>query len=505
MREQSIANSHAQHPLSPTASPEATVPVRRPGMVLAIVLALQTMLILDVNVVNIALPDLRLALGFTPTGLSWVLSSYLLTFGGLLLLGGRVGDVVGHRRGMVAGVAVFTVASLLGGLATSAGWLLTARALQGVGAAIAAPTVLALITTHFTDERARARALGAYAAVSGSGAAVGLIGGGVLTDLLSWRWVLFINVPIGVVLLVLTPMFIHETKRAPGRFDLAGALTSTAGMTSLVYGFIRASESGWGDGLTLGSFALAIALIVVFYFVETHARQPITPLRLFADRNRATGYLSLLFVMAAGNSMFFFLTQFLQEVRGFSPIQAGLAFVPLALLILVTSGLAAKWLPRTGPRVLTAAGAAAISVSLVWFAQLDQESGYASALLGPLVVAGIGMGTLLVGVTTILMSGIAPEEAGAASGLLNVMQQIGGALGLAIMVTVFGAAGRDAAQSVPAGLSEQGAADFVLTEGVTTAFAWGAGFTALTIALAFVMREATPAPAVEATDAEATS
>lgn len=487
----------------PTASPKAAA-ARKPGMVLAIVLALQTMLILDVNVVNIALPDLRTALGFTPTGLSWVLSSYLLAFGGLLLLGGRVGDIIGHRRSMFIGVAVFTAASLLGGLATSAGMLLTARALQGVGAALAAPTVLALIATHFTDERARAKALGAYAAVSGSGAAIGLIGGGVLTDLLSWRWVLFINVPIGVGLLILAPMFIHETKRSPGRFDLGGALTSTAGMTALVYGFIRASESGWGDALTLGSFALAIVLLVAFYFIETHARQPITPLRLFADRNRATGYLSLLFVMAAGNSMFFFLTQFLQEVRGFTPIQAGLAFVPLALLILATSGMAAKWLPRTGPRTLTAVGAAAISVSLVWFAQLDQGSGYVSALLGPMVIAGVGMGTLLVGVTTILMSGIAPEETGAASGLLNVMQQIGGALGLAIMVTVFGTASRDAADHVPAGLNEQGTADFVLTEGVTTAFAWGAGFTALTILLTFIMRRAAPAPAGEADAAAAT-
>ncbi|MEW5659428.1 MFS transporter, partial [Streptomyces cinereoruber] len=216
--------------------------------------------------------------------------------------------------------------------------------------------------------------------------------------------------------------------------------------------------------------------------------QPITPLRLFADRNRATGYLSLLFVMAAGNSMFFFLTQFLQEVRGFSPIQAGLAFVPLAVLILISSSVAAKFLPKAGPRVLTAVGAAAMSVGLIWFAQLSPEAGFASAMLGPMLIAGLGMGTLLVGVTTILMSGIAPEETGAASGLLNVMQQIGGALGLAIMVTVFGAASRGAADEVPAGLDAKGSADFVLTEGVTMAFAWGAGFTALTILLTLIMR-----------------
>ncbi|MGW3498896.1 MFS transporter [Streptomyces sp. NPDC001020] len=458
----------------------------RPGLVLFLVLALQTMLILDVNVVNIALPDLKEALGFTPTGLSWVLSSYLLTFGGLLLLGGRTGDVLGHRRGLLAGVTVFTAASLLGGLSTSAGMLLTARALQGAGAALAAPTVLALIATHFTDAKARARALGAYAAVSGSGAAIGLIGGGLLTDWLSWRWVLFINVPIGVALLVLAPMFIHETERTPGSFDLGGALTSTLGMTALVYGFIRASEQGWGDGLTLGSFAAAVVLLALFLLVETRARQPITPLRLFADRNRAIGYVALLFVMAAGNSMFFFLTQFLQEVSGLSPIRAGLAFVPLAVLILGSSSVAAKLLPRLGARVLTAVGAAAISLSLVWFAQITPTSGYLSTLLGPMAVAGLGMGVLLVGVTTILLSGVTPEETGAASGLLNVMQQIGGALGLAVMVTVFGSASRGA--TPPAGLDAKGAADFVLTEGVTAAFGWGAGLTALTILLTLAMR-----------------
>ncbi|MGW3078567.1 MFS transporter [Kitasatospora sp. NPDC001132] len=473
----------------PTGAAGAGTKEKRPGVVLVLVLALQTMLILDVNVVNIALPDLKDALGFTPTGLSWVLSSYLLTFGGLLLLGGRAGDILGHRKGLLVGVTVFTAASLLGGLSTSAGMLLAARAVQGVGAAIAAPTVLALIATHFTEEKARAKALGAYAAVSGSGAAIGLIGGGLLTDWLSWRWVLFINVPIGLVLLILAPMFIHETDRTPGSFDLGGALSSTLGMTALVYGFIRAAEQGWGDGLTIGSFVAAIVLLALFIVVENKAKQPITPLRLFADRNRAIGYLALLFVMAAGNSMFFFLTQFLQEVSGFSPIKAGLAFVPLALLILGSSSVAAKQLPRFGARVLTAVGAAAISVSLIWFAQITPSSSYLSALLGPMVVAGLGMGVLLVGVTTILMSGIKPEETGAASGLLNVMQQIGGALGLAVMVTVFGAATRGA--EAPAGLDTKGAADYVLTEGVTAAFSWGAGFTALTILLTLVMRRMT--------------
>ncbi|MFF9195850.1 MFS transporter [Streptomyces sp. NPDC014779] len=463
---------------------------RRPRAVLAVVLTLQTMLILDVNVVNIALPQLRQALGFTPSGLSWVLHAYLLAFGGLLLLGGRAGDVLGHRRTLLAGVSVFTAASLLGGLAPSAGLLLAARALQGVGAALAAPTVLALIATHFPDGKERARALGLYAAVSGSGAAIGLIGGGLLTDWLSWRWVLFVNVPIGLLLLITAPLVIRETERRPARFDLAGALTSTAGTTLLVHGFVRAAEHGWGDALTLLSIALAVALLAAFVLVEHRTAEPITPLRLFADRNRAAGYLALLCVMAAGNAMFFFLTQFLQEVRGFTPIRAGLAFVPLAALILGASHVAAKLLPRTGPRTLTAAGAAAIGIGLLWFARITPESGYPNALLGPMLVSGLGMGTLLVGVTTVLMSGVAPKDTGAASGLLNVMQQIGGALGLALMVTVFGAARRAAADHLPAGLDPEDAADLVLTEGVTTAFLWAAGCTALTVLLTALMKTA---------------
>ncbi|MEU1722509.1 MFS transporter [Nonomuraea sp. NPDC005692] len=451
---------------------------RNPGLVLAIVLICQTMFILDTNVVNIALPDIQRDLGFSATGLSWVLNAYMLAFGGLLLLGGRVGDIVGQRRALIGGVAVFTLASLAGGLATSAGMLLAARAGQGIGAAVAAPTVLALITVGFPDPARRARALGAYAAVSGSGAAIGLIAGGMLTDWISWRWVLFVNVPIGIVLLILTPLFITETDRHPGRFDLAGSLTSTLGMTALVYGFIRAAEQGFGDAITLGALGVAAVLLVLFVAVESRARQPIVPLRLFADRNRAGGYVVLLFVLAAGNGMFFFLTQFLQQVRGYSPLQAGFAFVPLALVILASSGAAARLLPRLGAKTLIAAGAAAISVALLWMTQLTPQTGYASALLGPMMIAGLGMGTLLVGATTVLSSGIRAEDAGAASGLLNVMQQIGGALGLAILVTVFGAATR----------ASHGPAHQVLTEGVTAAFTVAAVFTAGAILLALTMK-----------------
>ncbi|MED7931182.1 MFS transporter [Nonomuraea sp. LP-02] len=464
---------------------------RHPGLVLAIVLICQTMFILDTNVVNIALPDIQHDLGFSAAGLSWMLNAYMLAFGGLLLLGGRMGDIVGQRRALIGGVVIFTAASLAGGLATSAGMLLAARAGQGIGAAIAAPTVLALITVGFPDPARRARALGAYAAVSGSGAAIGLIAGGMLTDWISWRWVLFINVPIGIVLLILAPLFITETDRHPGRFDLAGSLTSTLGMTALVYGFIRAAEQGFGDVVTFGALGLAALLLVLFVAVESRARQPIVPLRLFADRNRANGYVVLLFVLAAGNGMFFFLTQFLQQVRGYSPLQAGFAFVPLALMILASSGMAARLLPRLGAKTLIAVGAGAISLALLWMTQLTPQTDYATALLGPMMIAGLGMGILLVGATTVLSSGIPAEDAGAASGLLNVMQQIGGALGLAILVTVFGAATR----------TSRGPAHQVLTEGVTAAFTAAAVFTAGAILLALTMKNR-PAPTAESAAAE---
>ncbi|HEX5594592.1 MAG TPA: MFS transporter [Micromonosporaceae bacterium] len=465
---------------------------RRPGLVLTIVLICQTMFILDTNVVNIALPDIQRDLGFSAAGLSWVLNAYMLAFGGLLLLGGRAGDILGQRRALIGGVVVFTVASLAGGLATSPEMLLAARAGQGIGAAVAAPTVLAFIAVGFPDPARRARALGAYAAVSGSGAAIGLIAGGMLTDWISWQWVLFINVPIGVVLLILAALFIAETNRHPGRFDLAGSLTSTLGTTALVYGFIRAAEQGFGDTVALGALGAAVVLLALFVAVESRARQPIVPLRLFVDSNRASGYLVLLFVLAAGNGMFFFLTQFLQQVRDYSPLQAGFAFVPLAVLILASSSVAARLLPRLGAKTLIAAGAAAITVALLWMAQLTPQATYAAALLGPMVIAGLGMGTLLVGATTVLTSGVRAEDAGAASGLLNVMQQIGGALGLAILVTVFGAATR----------VSRGTAHQVFTEGVTTAFTVGAAFTACTILLTLAMKThqpLAPEPAQEPT------
>jgi len=414
-----------------------------PGITLAVIAASQLMVVLDATIVNIALPHIQQALNFSTTSLAWVLNAYTLTFGGLLLLGGRAGDILGRRRTFIAGILLFVLASFLGGLAQSSAWLLAARSLQGVGGAIASPAALALITTNFPEGPERNRAFGLFAAVSGSGAAIGLLAGGMLTSWLSWRWVLFVNVPIGIVIAMLAPLYIHESERQSGRFDLAGALTSTAGMASLVYGFIRAAQEGWRDRGTVGSFVAAAVLLAVFFAIELRTSHPITPLHMFRDRNRAGSYAIMLALAAALFGMFFFLTLFVQDVLGYSPLRAGAAFLPVSAAIIVTAQLAARLLPRFGPKPLMASGAVLATAGLAWLTQVSVTSGYVDGLLGPMVLFGLGLGPLFVPLTITAVSGVERHESGAASSLLNVMQQVGGSLGLSILVTVFGTASRN--------------------------------------------------------------
>jgi EmrB/QacA subfamily drug resistance transporter len=416
-----------------------------PALALTIIAASQLMVVLDATIVNIALPQMQQALHFSTTSLSWVLNAYTLTFGGLLLLGGRAGDILGRRRVFVAGILLFTLASFLGGLATSSGWLLAARAMQGAGAAIAAPTALSLITTNFAEGRERNRAFGVFSAVAVSGGAIGLIAGGMLTSWLSWRWVLFVNVPIGIVLALLAPLYINESERQPGRFDLGGALTSTAGMAALVYGFIRAAQDGWSDRATVGSFTAAVVLLAAFGVIETRTRQPITPLHMFNNRNRAGSYGIMLALAAALFGMFFFLTLFVQDVLGYSPLKAGLAFLPVTAAIIVTSQFASRSLPRLGPKRLMTPGALLAAGGLAWLSRVSVSSGYVDGILGPMLLFGLGMGLLFVPLTIVAVSGVQRHESGAASSLLNVMQQVGGSLGLSILVTVFGTASRNEA------------------------------------------------------------
>jgi len=487
-----------------------------PGLTLTIIAASQLMVVLDATIVNIALPQIQQALHFSTTSLSWVLNAYTLTFGGLLLLGGRAGDILGRRRVFVAGILVFTVASFLGGLATSSGWLLAARALQGVGGAIAAPTALALITTNFAEGRERNRAFGVFAAVSVSGAAIGLLAGGMLTSWLSWRWVLFVNVPIGLLLAFLAPRYITESERQPGRFDLGGALTSTAGMAALVYGFIRAAQEGWSDPGTIGSFVAAVVLLAVFFFIETRTRQPITPLHMFRDRNRAGIYGVMLALAAALFGMFFFLTLFVQGVLGYSPLKAGFAFLPITAAIIVTSQVAARSLPRLGPKPLMVAGAVLAVAGLAWQSQVSVSSGYLDGILGPMLLFGLGMGLLFVPLTIVAVSGVEPHESGAASSLLNVMQQVGGSLGLSILVTVFGTASRNEAQNQVAqflatatsqaraqfqqtGQLPAAYADNVLAHGISTAFELAVVFAVLALVVSVVVIRA------RASDVDATA
>ena len=478
-------------------------------MALLVIASCQLMVVLDITIVNIALPHIQSSLEFSTTSLSWVVNAYTLTFGGLLLLGGRAGDILGRRRVFVFGVLLFVLASLLGGFAQNAGQLLGARALQGVGGAIASPTSLALISTTFREGPERNRAFGVFAAVSAGGGAIGLLAGGMLVEWLNWRWVLFVNVPIGLLIVLATPRFIKESERHPGRFDIIGALTSTAGMVLLVYGFIRAAQDGWRDPLTLASFAGAVIILAAFILIERRSKQPITPLHMFADRNRAGTYGIMLCLAAAIFGMFFFLTLFVQNVLGFSPLAAGLAFLPVSAVIAIGAGLASRFLPVYGPKPFMVVGAILAATGLAWLTLTDVHSTYAGSVLGPMLVFSLGMGMEFVSLTLMALSNVPTPETGAASGLLNATQQVGGSLGLSILVTMYGTASTNEAdeqvpdflqQATPAELNRferngqlpKPWSDEILTAGVSAAFIMAAVFTAVAALIALVVIQVRP-------------
>jgi EmrB/QacA subfamily drug resistance transporter len=420
--------------------PAPETKTRHPDAVLAVITLGYLLIALDATVMNVALPRVQAGLHFSDVGLSWVLNSYTLTFGGLLLLGSRLGDVLGRRRVMVAGIAVFTTASLLGGLAQAPGWLLAARAVQGVGAALVTPNTLALLATNFAEGAARNRALSIYSSIVGAGGSIGLVLGGLLTDLVSWRWALLINVPVGIVLIGLAPRLIASPPRHPGRFDVAGALLATAGITAIVYGFIQAAQHGWSTVDTAVPVGVGVLLLAALLLVEARAAQPVIPLRLFADRTRAGGYLNMLLIPAAMFGGFFFLTQYMQEALGYSPLRAGVAFLPLAMAMLATVRTMPRLLPRFGPRPILVTGAALILASAGWLTQLSDGSGYAAGLLGPFLLLGAGVGASVMPSNALILAGVTPADAGAASGMLQTMQWVGGSLGLAVLVSVFGSA-----------------------------------------------------------------
>jgi EmrB/QacA subfamily drug resistance transporter len=429
--------------------------IRRPGraaVMLAVILTTQLMVVLDGTIVNVALPDIQRALTFSPTRLSWVINAYGLTFGGLLMFGARCGDLLGRRRTFLTGIGVFALGSLAGGVATSAWLLLAARALQGIGGALAAPATLSLLMSMFPEGRERIRAIGLFAAVSVGGAATGLLAGGLLVQLASWRWVFFVNVPIGIAVLALGSVVIDETPRRPGRFDVTGALTSTLGVGSLVYGFVQAASNGWAALDTVVAFGIGLVLLAGFVVAEQRAAQPILPLRLLADPTRTGANVTRGLLYAGGYGMFFFLTQFLQDVRGLSPLDTGLAFLPIPLSVFAVSQLTTRVLVARFPaHRLMLTGLTLSAIGMFIDSRLTTGTGY-GLVLPSLLLFGAGNGISFVTLTSAALSGVEPADAGAASGLVNVMQQLGAALGVSILVTVFGSATAHAtaAQTSPA-------------------------------------------------------
>ena len=423
------------------ASPGATAGGGRLGLALLVIATAQLMVVLDGTIVNVALPHIQRALGFSGTGLEWVVNAYAITFGGLLLLGGRAGDILGRRRVFVAGLLLFSAASLFGGFATSQAWLLTARAVQGVGGAVIAPTALALISTNFPQGQERNRAFSVYAAMAGAGAATGLVLGGVLTTYASWRWVFFVNVPIGILVAAAAPRVLTESPRRPGRIDWAGAVTGCGGVALLVYGLSKAATgadgiSHWGDAQVVASLTAAVVLLVSFVLIEMRSSHPLLPMRVLADRNRAGALLIMLCIATGLFGVFFFLTLFIQTVLGYSPIRAGIAFLPFAVGVVIGSGLASPLVARIGARPLILAGSAMVAGGMFWYSRLTEHAGYASHLLGPTLVSSFGLGLVFVPLALVALYKVAEQDSGVASSLLNTAQQVGGAVGLALLGTV---------------------------------------------------------------------
>jgi EmrB/QacA subfamily drug resistance transporter len=410
------------------------------GIVLAVILGCQLMMTLDASIVTTALPHIQRELGFTDASLSWIQNSYVLVFGGLLLLGARAGDLLGRRRVFTVGVAVFSLASLLAGIAPSAGVLIAARALQGLASAFAIPSTLALLVTSFPAPAERSRAIAVYSAVIGAGASVGIIVGGVFTQFLSWRWGLLINVPIGVLVLTLAPRVLPETERQRGRVDVAGALAITLGMSALVYGLVEAATAGWSSARTYLPLVVAAGSIIAFVLVERRQRQPITPLRLFASMQRSGAYVGRILIVGAMFSTFYYVSQYLQNVGGLSPLATGFAYIPITAMFFAMVYVV-RWLtPRVGSSRLLVGSLIVALLGMVWLSRIDATTAYFPQIMLPLMVLGVGQGIAIILFTDLGMAGVAPQDAGAASGLVNTAHQIGGSIGLALLTVVYGAA-----------------------------------------------------------------
>jgi EmrB/QacA subfamily drug resistance transporter len=492
--------------ISAVGPADTTTKSPRLGVALLVIATAQLMIVLDATIVNVALPHIQASLGFSGTGLEWVVNAYALALGGLLLVGGRAGDLLGRRRMFITGLLLFSAASLAGGFATSPAWLLAARAVQGAGGAIVAPTALALVATTFHEGPQRSRAMGVYAAMSVAGGAVGLLAGGLLVMYASWRWVLFVNVPIGIAAALAALAVLPGTPGRPGRLDLAGTITGTGGVAALVYGLSNAAASPdgashWGDAQVVAALVAAVVLLAAFAVVETRSRHALLPVRLLRDRDRVGASLIMLGVGTVLFGAFFFLTLFVQNVWGFSALRTGVAFLPLTAAVLPASAIAAPLVPRIGARPLLLAGCAATAGGLYWLSLLAAHSTYAAGLLGPLLLTGAGLGLLFVPLPQVALARVAAADTGAAASLLNAARQIGGSLGLAVLGTVAWTVVANSARAHAAGAtaaaaggasralaaSRQAAYQQALVTGFDRAFLIGAVLAVLMLVVAVTM------------------
>jgi EmrB/QacA subfamily drug resistance transporter len=463
------------------------------SLVLAVILGCQLMMTLDASIITTALPHIQAELGFSDTSLSWIQNSYVLAFGGFLLLGARAGDLLGRRRVFVGGVAVFAVASFLAGIATSADLLVGARVLQGLASAFAIPSTLALLITSFPAPTERSRAIAVYSAVIGAGASVGIIVGGVFTQYASWRWGLLINIPIGLLVIGLAPRVLPETERQTGRVDVVGAATITVGMSSLVYGLVEAAEAGWSSPHTTLSLTLAAIMIATFVRVESRHSQPITPLHLFASIERSGAYLGRMLIVGAMFSMFYFLSQYLQNVRGLSPLETGFAYIPITAMFFAMVYVV-RWLTSriSTPSMLLGSLLLAMT-GMAWLSTIDAHTSYWPGVLLPLLVLGVGQGTAIILFTELGMHDVQPTDAGAGSGLVNTAHQLGGSVGLALLTVVFDHASHgDLTPAV-----DQLAHGYSSVFEVSTYFYAGAVLIGVLLVIARVRRNQRPGPASE--------
>ena len=462
---------------------------RRKWIALALLASTQFVIILDAAIVNVAIPSIGRDLKFSLENLAWIPNAYALTFGGFLLLGGRMADLLGRRRLFMGGLAVFVTASLLGGLSQSEAQLIAARALQGLGAAMLAPSALSMVTTIFAEGAERNKALGVWGAVSGSGGAAGVLLGGILTEYAGWEWVLWVNVPIGIVIALLAPRLLDESRaeHETRHFDALGAVVVTAGLALLGFALVDTVRQGWGSVQTLSLLAISIGLIVVFIVIERRSVAPLVPFRIFRLRTLTGANVISVLIGAALFSMFFFLSRYMQEVLQYSALKTGLSYLPLALVIIVSAGGASVLVTKLGFKPVLVAGMVLVTIGLLWFSRLPVDGDYVSQVLPPMIIAAAGLGFAFVPVTIAAVSGVSHDDSGLASGLLNTSQQIGGALGLAVLATIASSTTKDLTEAAGATGGPQAALPEALTEGFQDAFLAGAGFAILGVVLAVVL------------------